>query len=494
MANPVFVHSLGPSCAYYEEPANASDEPPLIRPQFFYVSALPIDDPLSPIPPQSDSKTSNPTPQPFSARDNAALEEAWQAMHKDESKDSWSTRHGDLFRFPRFRDQKRTPDSTMEAQYNMLEKPPSAKKDVDKRTPMDSQKQQSEETQEKPKSDNLKHKQMLKSEESNHKQKQNVEGSKWNEQPGNIKEKALLEGTKHPPQFGPTEQPMASSQEQSAHVASHGPAAEDNGPVMLSQSMGHEEPTSVVPVDVEELAAEQDVGQPGKPGQRRKFSPFRNRGKTPKSMFSTSHDLDERSDGTASSDISGRPFARVPSFKRRRPPPAVDSADSATDSDRSPSPTRPIKGKETFVPVGVSRLHLVEMRAAEPIPSPTEAPRGVEIDRRPLRRDGEIRKSDRRLATNNITMLMKPIYWNPVNDISNVTRGVWFYQDSMLPVEQEVATQLEAGYEAMRPWTEVWQEELDAIVKSGAADAELKAMHRLWPKEEPSRPNTATPA
>jgi hypothetical protein len=74
-----------------------------------------------------------------------------------------------------------------------------------------------------------------------------------------------------------------------------------------------------------------------------------------------------------------------------------------------------------------------------------------------------------------------------------VTRGVWFYQDSMLPVEQEVATQLEAGYEAMRPWTEVWQEELDAIVKSGAADAELKAMHRLWPKEEPSRPNTATP-
>jgi hypothetical protein len=503
MANPVFVHSLGPSCAYYEEPANTSDEPPLTRPQFFYVSTLPIDDPLSPIPPQLDSKTSTPTPQPFSARDNAALEEAWQAMHKHESKDSWSTHHGDLFHFPRFKDQKRTPDSTMEAQYSMSEKPPSAqaeKKDADQGTPMDSQKQQLEETQEKPKLDNLKHKQMLKPEEGNHKQKQNVEGSKWNEQPEDVKEKPLLEGTKHPPQFGPTEQPVASSQEQPAHVASHGPAAEGNGPVMLSQSMGHDEPTSVVPVDVEELAVEQDAGQQGMPEQRRKFSPFRNRGKNPKRIFSTSHDLDERSDGTASSDISGRPFARVPSFKRRRPSPAVDGADSATDSDRSPSPTRPIKGKETFVPVGVSRLHLVEMRAAEPIPSPTEAPRGVgpaknvEVGRRPLRRDGEIRKSDRRPATNDITMLMKPIYWNPVNDISNVTRGVWFYQDSMLPVEQEVTTQLEAGYEAMRPWTEVWQEELDAIVKSGAADAELKAMHRLWPKEEPSRPNTATPA
>jgi hypothetical protein len=503
MANPVFVHSLGPTCAYYEEPANTSDEPPLIRPQFFYVSALPIDDPLSPIPPQSDSKTSNPFPQPFSARDNAALEEAWQAIHEDESKGSGSARHGDLFHFPRFKGQKRIPDSTMEAQHNTSEKPPSAqaeKKDADKGTLVDPKRQQAEETQEKLKSDDLKHKRMLKSEDSNHKQKQNVEGSKWNEQPEGIKEKQLLEGVKQTPKLRSTEQSMASSQERAAHVASHGPGAEDNQPVMLSQSLEHDETTSVVLVDAEELAVEQGTGRQSKPGQRRKFSPSRNRGKNPKSMFSTCHDLDERSDGTASSDISGRPFARVPSIKRRRPPAVVDGADSATDYDRSPSPTRPIKGKETFVPVGVSRLHLVEMRAAEPIPSPTEAPIGfgsakkVEVGRRPLQRDGEIKKSDGRLPTNNITMVMKPIYWNPVNDISNVTRGVWFYQDSMLPVEQEVAIQLEAGYEAMRPWTEVWQEELDAIVRSGAADAELKAMHRLWPKEEPSRPNTATPA
>ena len=309
---------------------------------------------------------------------------------KTRARGSGSARHGDLFHFPRFRGQKRIPDSTMEAQHNTSEKPPSAqaeKKDADKGTPVDPKKQQAEETQEKLKSDDLKHKRMLKSEDSNHKQKQNVEGSKWNEQSEDIKEKQLLEGVKQTLKLRPTEQSMASSQEQPAHVASHGPGAEDNEPVMLSQSMEHDETTSVVPVDAEELAAEQGAGQQSKPGQRRKFSPFRNRGKNPKSMFSTSHDLDERSDSTASSDISGRPFARVPSIKRRRPPAAVDGADSATDYDRSPSPTRPIKGKETFVPVGVSRLHLVEMRAAEPIPSPTEVPRGfspakkVEMDR-----------------------------------------------------------------------------------------------------------------
>src|SRR3984885_15368949 len=254
MANPVFVHSLGPTCAYYEEPANTSDEPPLIRPQFFYVSALPIDDPLSPIPPQSDSKTPNPIPQPFSARDNAALEEAWQAMHEDESSGSGSAHHGDLFHFPQFRGQKRIPDSTMEAQHNTSEKSPSGKKDAGKGTPVDPKKQQAEETREKLKSDDLKHKRILKSEDSNHKQKQNVESSKWNEQPEDIKEKQLLEGVKQTPKLRPAEQSMASSQEQPAHVASHGPRAEDNEPVMLSQSIEHDETTTVVPVDAEELA------------------------------------------------------------------------------------------------------------------------------------------------------------------------------------------------------------------------------------------------
>jgi hypothetical protein len=440
MANPALVHSLGPTCAYYEEPVHPSDEPPAVRAQFFYTSNLPIDDPLSPLPPQSDSKTSNQSPQPFSARDNAALEEAWRAKHKDASKDSWAARHGDIFHFPKFQGHKRTPDSTIETQYNTLEKPPSAQAEqngIEKGTTPNSKNRKSEDTKQKQKSEDIKRKHW-------HKHKQKTEDTNQDQQ---------LEDINQTPQSGSIQQPAASSNEEPARVISYGSGAEDNDPVMLSQSMENAETSSSIPVDAKELAAEQEAAQQNEPDRRRKLSPFRNRGKNPKGMLHTfCHDPEQSSDGTAASNISGRPFARAPSFRRRRVPPSVDGADSATDSERSPSPARPNKGKETFVPVGISRLHLVEMPA----------------------------------------MLMKPIYWNPINDISSVTRGTWFYQDSMLPVEQEVAAQLEAGYEAMRPWTGVWLEELDAILKSGAADAELKAMHKLWPKEEPSRPNTAT--
>jgi hypothetical protein len=398
MANPALVHSLGPTCAYYEEPVKPSDEPPTVRAQFFYTSNIPIDDPLSPLPPPSDSKTAQQSPQPFSARDNAALEEAWQAKQKGALK---GTRHGDLFHFPKFKGQKRTPESTMEAQYKTLEKPPSAQaemNDTEKGTPVESKRLQLEDKRQNKASEDIKKK---------HSQKK-AEDTEHEQEPEDIKQNH----TNQPPRLGSPQQAAAHSQKESARATRHAPEAEDDEPVMLSQSTEHDETSPVVPVDAKELATEQEVAQQGKPGRRRKFSPFRNRGKGSKGMFSTCHDLEERSDGTASSDISGRPFARAPSFRRRRPPPAVGGADSVTDSEGSPSPARLKKGNETFVPVGISRLHLVEMPA----------------------------------------MLMKPIYWNPINDISNVTRGTWFYQDSMLPVEQEVTVQLEAGYEAMQPW------------------------------------------
>ena len=442
MANPAVVHSLGSTCAYYEETVHTFNEPPPVRAQFFYVSFLPIDDPLSPLATPSDSKSTQQPPQPFSARDNIALEEAWRAKNKGEPKHSWNARHGDIFHFPRFKDQQRTPDSTIEAQYNTLDKPPSRhaeKRAVHQETPTDSEKQQREHFEQNQKSEDVKHK---------HKQK--AENALQNRQPEDIKQKEQLEDTNRAPCSGGSENLAMSRPAMLARIASHESRVDDKEPVMLSRSTEHDETAIVAPVDAKEIAADQEALQQEKPNRRRKFSPFRDRGKNPKSMFSTCHDLDERSDGASSSDVSGRPFARVPSYKTRHPA-AIDGADSATESERSPSPARPNKGNEIFVPVGASRLHLVEMPA----------------------------------------MLMKPIYWNPINDISHVTRGTWFYQDSMLPVERDVAVQLEAGYEDMRPWTDVWQEELDAIVRSGAADAELKAMHKLWPKGEPSRPNTA---
>ena len=68
-----------------------SDLPPKIRAQFFYTSALPIDDPLSPLPAFSTSSSSTSSklpPRPFSVRDNAELEQAWQELQRSGQNES----------------------------------------------------------------------------------------------------------------------------------------------------------------------------------------------------------------------------------------------------------------------------------------------------------------------------------------------------------------------------------------------------------------------
>ena len=63
----------------------ASTDPPKISAQYFYCSALPIDDPLSPVPPPSSNpanKSSKVPPRPFSVHDSIALEDAWLKLQK----------------------------------------------------------------------------------------------------------------------------------------------------------------------------------------------------------------------------------------------------------------------------------------------------------------------------------------------------------------------------------------------------------------------------
>jgi len=85
-------HLYGETCSLYSgtnlfirRASTISDLPPKVRAQFFYTSALPIDDPLSPLPALSTSSSSTSSkvpPRPFSVRDNAALEEAWQKLQR----------------------------------------------------------------------------------------------------------------------------------------------------------------------------------------------------------------------------------------------------------------------------------------------------------------------------------------------------------------------------------------------------------------------------
>ena len=177
----------------------------------------------------------------------------------------------------------------------------------------------------------------------------------------------------------------------------------------------------------------------------------------------------------AANSTTGTPFIRAPSRRdissggrsrgnssaARPEPHALDSYewdDTAPYQDnvqRPPPAARPIpKGPSAKVPVGVSRLHNVVMPE----------------------------------------MNMEPIYWPPINDISPVIRGTWFYKDTMLPIETPVANMLEAGYTELQAWTETWQDELTSAVNVGAVGEE-RIVRMLWPDPKrqsvDSRPGTA---
>ena len=182
---------------------------------------------------------------------------------------------------------------------------------------------------------------------------------------------------------------------------------------------------------------------------------------------------------TTSHITTGTPFIRAPSrtnVARAWKPalgeggsrPTIHEADSYTwDDDMEPAPSsgkdkgparrtsKPEVGPSAKVPVGVSRLHHVVMDAE--------------------------------------SIRMEPIYWSPLSDISRIIRGTWFYKDSMLPVEVEVANMLEVGYVELQPWTQTWKDELASAVEVGAL-GEMKIVHKLWP-EKPvvpdSRPSTS---
>lgn len=84
------IHTYGPKCLLWEDEPDltawySSPTAPKVRAQFFYTSSLPIDDPFSPLPPPSSSQSSwneRAPPQPFSARDNTTLENAWRELRQ----------------------------------------------------------------------------------------------------------------------------------------------------------------------------------------------------------------------------------------------------------------------------------------------------------------------------------------------------------------------------------------------------------------------------
>lgn len=84
------IHTYGATCLLSDDDPDlstwySSPTPPRVRPQFFYTSSLPIDDPLTSLPPPSGGQGSGnerAPPQPFSAKDHIALEESWKTLRE----------------------------------------------------------------------------------------------------------------------------------------------------------------------------------------------------------------------------------------------------------------------------------------------------------------------------------------------------------------------------------------------------------------------------
>ncbi len=76
-----------------------------------------------------------------------------------------------------------------------------------------------------------------------------------------------------------------------------------------------------------------------------------------------------------------------------------------------------------------------------------------------------------------------------MHDTASVVRGTWFYKDTMLPVETEVANRLETGWEEVRAWTEEWDLELESAVAVGR-EGEEKVRWQLWDQSSLSQANS----
>ena len=73
---------------------------------------------------------------------------------------------------------------------------------------------------------------------------------------------------------------------------------------------------------------------------------------------------------------------------------------------------------------------------------------------------------------------MKPLYWDPTADKAFVCRATWFYKSTMRPVRQDLANQLELGYNSIKPWTETYTDEVKSCLSIGP-EAESKVVYDI---------------
>ncbi|RHZ60272.1 hypothetical protein CDV55_106683 [Aspergillus turcosus] len=408
MAGP--LHTYGPTCLLADDDPDPSTwysltEPPKVRAQFFYTSSLPIDDPLSALPPPSSGQNASnerAPPQPFSVKDNIALEEAWRSLRQ-----------------------------TRDDRAAGSKKPPRIVRDNGIAVPG--------------------RESVRETERSRH------TGSRGNE--------SLTEIDESPPNTSSTnDQPFHNSREESNdEVGGAGDGVSWGRWQQANESDNHNQPLD--------------------PAQRkRELSSSRelNGAKRVAGAPSTSENPSMggfeggslRNKPSHDASISGSPFARAPITQSQSPlGRSVESVSSkAASSDMQTEPDHTGSHHAAMKPSDLKNSVEQEDSSGGPI---VEAGAADQDD------------------TSQLKIPMKPIYWSPLHDESNVLRATWFYKNTMLPVETELANKLEDGYVYLKPWTDTWQDELNSCVENGA-DAEMKIVYKLWPK--PSTKSYSTPA
>jgi hypothetical protein len=527
------AHTYGPTCrlapAVTFSSSISDDDIPPLKAQFFYASPLPIDDPLSaaPTPASSDSKSIKHTPpRPFSAYDQSALEEAWLGLGSGTDKKNQrrgksaspgkEDRKGGGKRADKSLGHDSGPESPpeacackrshslcrngrnkcdcptcpqnsafAEASTSTRASPNELGNSNDSKDPKLSTKGQSpsqakeEDTTE-----------VSRAQQSDVGQDQDPRGSKRGNGTSKGKRKADLEGVEPARGDGADDESIITECSELVDNKEHASSENREGSEQdfcpeLQNDASQTKPAETTDKHAEPQPVSSDrYGKKSskKPGKVTMAETDTNIPKSRSSKKKDNSDLSPQSSDVMPSNApvqggdagtTGLPFVKLPSRENSPQPSEHDCGGSKTASegrrnaDRIPRRSNERESSETEtiqvhgckahknikdqvdVPVGVSRLHLVQLPSLQ----------------------------------------MKPIYWSPVHDICAVTRGTWFYKDTMYPVEPAVANQLESGYRELRPWSQTWNDELNSAIEVGAAGEE-KIAHRLWPEDAKQKPGS----
>ncbi|KAE8354177.1 DDHD domain-containing protein [Aspergillus coremiiformis] len=417
------IHTYGPTCLLADDDPDPSswhsqDKPPKPRPQFFYVSSLPIDDPLTALPPPSGNQgpgNERAPPQPFSVKDNIALEESWVSLLRATKQEIAATK-----RSREGSSSNRNLGITVPGKEFLL--------DIDRKrqTGIHGDKSWTGSHKSHPSApDSLLDDETYRNPETSVKMSGDKPRTRYTL--GESDRSGILSYRKR--ESSPSDNPKTARRRIAESPQSEGAVSE--GVESTSWRGVHSRDSTIS----------------GSPFARAPLSQSESiLGRSIESTSSKDGDQGHRVEYQTNMSSHA---AQKPSGLRTSVYQAQALEDSSNDTDSSTG----TQEAQLKIPVGVSRLHLVELP----------------------------------------NLKMKPIYWSPLHDISSILRATWFYKNTMLPVETELANKLEDGYVYLKPWTETWQDELNSCVENGA-EAEMKIVHRLWVKDDTKRLSSASMA